>query len=264
MLDDHESTAKFALLRIRYILRLSWALAWARFKLRIAGRYLGIFWYILEPLAFFLILLSLQINVGAASIPRYPEYLMLGLIMTNFFISTISGSIGSIRENKNMVQSISIPQEVLPLSTVIQFCFSHAIEFLFFIVIIIYYGMFSWVVLWYIPIFVVFATFVLGLSFLFATLGVFIEDLNNIWSVGSRLLWLGTPIFYALTPGTLLARANDFNPLYYFMTFARTTVVYSSVSETAFIFGVIILSVLTLIIGEAVFSKTKISFGEYL
>jgi ABC-type polysaccharide/polyol phosphate export permease len=77
-----------ATLRLGHIMCLSWALALARFKLRIAGRYLGIFWYVLEPLAFFIILLSLQVNVGAGSIPHYSAYLLLGLIMTNFFIGT--------------------------------------------------------------------------------------------------------------------------------------------------------------------------------
>lgn len=251
-------------LRVGHIMRLSWALALARFKLRIAGRYLGIFWYILEPLAFFLILLSLQINVGAASIPHYPAYLLLGLIMTNFFIGTTGSAVGSVRENRSLIQSISIPQEVLPISTVIQFCFSHGIEVIFLVVALLYYGLFSWSIAWYLPIFAVYAVFVLGLSFLISALGVFIEDLNNIWAVGSRLLWLGTPIFYALVPGTLLSRANGFNPLYHFITFARTVVVYDSLPKLSSMIGIILLAVLTLILGIMVFSKTKKRFGEFL
>ena len=43
--------------KIKSISALSFSLAKANFKIRNEGSYLGIFWYLLEPLAFFIVLL---------------------------------------------------------------------------------------------------------------------------------------------------------------------------------------------------------------
>ncbi len=45
---------------VRNILRISLILAKTNFKLRIEGSYLGILWYLLNPLALFLILLLIK------------------------------------------------------------------------------------------------------------------------------------------------------------------------------------------------------------
>jgi len=249
---------------MRTVCRLSFALANAKFRQRIAGRYLGILWYILEPLAFFLILLFLQANIGAAAIPRYPAYLLIGIIMLNFFVSCTGSALTSMRENKNLIQSVNIRTEALPLATVIQFCYSHFFEFVLFVVAIVIANDFSWNIVWYPVVFFVYAAFVLGCSYVLATIGVFIEDFNNIWSVASRLIWLGTPVFYVLTEGNLLYDANRLNPLYYFLTAARQAVVYGVMPDGTLIAVLISVSVSTLAVGLAIFAKYRRRFAEFI
>ena len=72
-------------MRLKKFIELSFALAKAQFKLRNEGSYLGIFWYILNPIFIFsLLLLIFSTRVGQG-IPHYPLYLLLGIIMFNFF-----------------------------------------------------------------------------------------------------------------------------------------------------------------------------------
>ena len=244
--------------------RLGLALARVRFKQRIAGRYLGILWYVLEPLAFFLILFFLQVDIGAGGIPHYPAYLLLGLIMLNFFLGSTGSAVNSMRESKNLIQSVNIRTEALPLSIVIQFCYSHAFEFLLFLGALFVFGDFSWSAAWYPLIFFVYVVFVLGCSYILATIGVFIEDFGNIWNVLSRLIWLGTPVFYVLTPGNLLSDANRLNPLYYFLSVARDAVVYGVMPSPALLVFLPLGSLAVLGAGLALFMRYRRRFGEFI
>jgi len=253
-----------ALDNLGIVCRLALALANARFKQRIAGRYLGIFWYMLEPLAFFLILLFLQANIVANTIPQYPAYLLLGIIMLNFFVSSTTNALASMRESKNLIQSVNIRTEALPLATVIQFCYSHMFEFALFVVTVLIIKDFSWNVVWYLPVFFFYAIFVLGCSYILATAGVFIEDFKNVWTVLSRLIWLGTPVFYALTDRNLLYLANLFNPLYYFLLAARDAVIYGIMPDCSLLLSLPIFSLAVLVFGLAIFERYKRRFAEFI
>ena len=75
--------------RLKSILGLSLQLAKARFKLRNEGSYLGIFWYLLEPFLLFVIILGIRSAfVGGSGGEDYPLYLIIGLVMINFFTGT--------------------------------------------------------------------------------------------------------------------------------------------------------------------------------
>ncbi|MBD3260723.1 MAG: ABC transporter permease, partial [Candidatus Altiarchaeales archaeon] len=64
---------------------LSLSIAEAEFKLRNEGSYLGILWYLLEPLLMFILLLFVFSKSLGQDIPHYPLYLLVGIIVFNFF-----------------------------------------------------------------------------------------------------------------------------------------------------------------------------------
>ena len=69
---------------LKKTITLSVALARAHFKLRNEGIYLGIAWYLLNPLLLFAILFFVFSDRLGSSIPYYPAYLFLGIIMFNY------------------------------------------------------------------------------------------------------------------------------------------------------------------------------------
>lgn len=244
--------------------RLAGTLAVSRFWLRNAGSYLGVLWYLLEPLVFFLLILLLRPSLFVADIPQYPSYVLLGLIMVNFFVATTSAAVKSLRDSRDLVKSVSMPLESLPLSTVLQFCLSHTFEFALFVVFAAAYGELRMTVLVYPAIFAVYALFTLGMSFLLATVGAFIEDLGNIWPAFSRLLWLATPIFYAITPGSFLSVINQLNPISHFIGFAREIVVYGRAPDVV-AFGGLMFGSLALAAGSVgLFCALRKRFAELL
>ncbi len=246
------------------VMELSFYLAKFRFKLRNADSYLGILWYLLEPLAFFLIILLLRGNLTISPIAHYPIYLLIGLVMLNFFIATTNQAAGLIVGSKSMIKSIRIPIEALNLANVMQFCFSHFFEFLLLVCFMVYFGSLTIWILAYPLIFIVYVLFTAGASFIIATVGVFVEDTRNVWLVLSRLIWLGTPVFYSLHPDTLLYRLNLINPLFHFVNIAREMLIDHHLPSSLYLLAITLFSVAIFLIGLKVFMKYKKMFGEYM
>lgn len=248
-------------------LALGFSLAKTNFKLRNEGSYLGLLWYILSPLALFAIILLVKNQVlvnGGAETPYYPVYLLLGILMFNLFVQTTSASIGAISSNANFVKSIKIPLESLVLSKVFQFIFSHLFELILLVAFLVHLGMPLMGILPYLLVLMLFLIFISGVSFLFATIGTFVSDLQNVWSVIAQLLFFMTPIFYIPSEGSILYKINLFNPLYYFIDLAQN-VVFGGFAGPMSIWGIAaIISLLTYSIGFLFFNKYKRKFAEYV
>ena len=159
---------------------LSYSIAKANFKLRNEGSYLGIFWYLLNPLSLFVILLFLRgAFFSTENIKFYPIYLLIGIIMINFFNQLIGFSVNIIKNNSGYVKSIKISQEVFVFSMVIQSIFSHMFELMLVAVLFIYFKVSLIGILFYLFIFIFFTIFTSGLCLIFAVIGLYINDFNN-------------------------------------------------------------------------------------
>ncbi|MCF7865588.1 MAG: ABC transporter permease [Candidatus Pacebacteria bacterium] len=250
---------------MRSVLRLSFSLAKTNFKLRNEGSYLGILWYILSPLLLFLILLFVkQEAFSVKNIPYYPIYLLSGLLLFNLFTQIIGSSIVAISSNAGFIKSIKIPMEALVVSKAIQFLFSHVFEIFLLGLCMFYIGLPLVGLLLYVPVLILFILFLLGLSFIVSTIGVYISDLNNVWTVFSQLLFFVTPIFYVPQMGNLIYQVNEYNPLYFYMRLAREVLIGGQgVSFNNFIFAGLS-SFVVLFAGIFIFAKNKYRFAEHL
>ncbi len=91
--------------KIKKNLKISLALAKADFSLRIEGNYLGIFWYLLNPLAMFLVIILIK-NYALKNVDTeyYAIYLLIGLTGFNFFKQALTNSIKSIRSKMDYLE----------------------------------------------------------------------------------------------------------------------------------------------------------------
>jgi len=53
-----------------------------------------------------------------AGIPRFPIYLLSGLLVWNFFTAALNSGTGSVVANSGLVKKVWFPREVLPLASV--------------------------------------------------------------------------------------------------------------------------------------------------
>lgn len=239
---------------------LSFSLAKAGFKLRNEGSYLGILWYLLDPLIMFLIFFSVRGLVGKG-IENYPLYLLLGLIMFNFFRKTTSYAVKAITINSGLIKSLNVNQTVFVVAIVLQSSFSHFFEVILFVIFAFIFKIQVLNILFYALIFIFFLLFVLGVSFIIATIGVYVGDFGRIWTLLTRLIWFVTPIFYS-SKLELPFNINPLNPLYYFITVAREIMIYNRFPELWLIFGMIFFSIISILYGIYTFNKHRNKFAE--
>src|SRR6185437_9679410 len=88
------------------------------FKLRYQGSVLGYMWSLLRPLFMFA---TLYIVFGVflkakGNIPHYPVYLLLGIVLWNYFGEVTSGSVGAIVGKGDLLRKINFPKYVIILA----------------------------------------------------------------------------------------------------------------------------------------------------
>lgn len=172
------------------------------FKLRYQGSVLGYAWSLLRPLLLFLILYIVFVKflrVGQG-VPHYPVYLLLGIVIWNFFLEMTVQSLGSIVGRGDLIRKISIPRWMIVFSSSI----SALINFGLNLIVIFAFMLFNHVdflstsVL--LPlIFIEVYILALGLSLFLSAAFVKFRDINYVWEVVLQAGFYVTPILYPIT-----------------------------------------------------------------
>jgi len=172
------------------------------FKIRYQGSLLGYAWSLLKPLFLFLILyivFTKFLKIGS-DIPHYPVYLLLGVILWNFFTDATSTAMTSIVSRGDLIKKINIPKYLVVISTVISAFINLCLNFIVLIVLCaINHLPFSltWLL---VPVLLLELLFVvLSLGFLLSTVYVRFKDASYIWEVVLQGAFYATPILYPLS-----------------------------------------------------------------
>jgi ABC-type polysaccharide/polyol phosphate export permease len=248
--------------KIKEFFDLSIYLSKSGFKLRNEGSILGVFWYILNPILFFILLFIVFSKNMGLNIYNYATYLFIGIIMFNLFQNITIESTYIIKSNRHLFKSINFPRATFIVGNVFKFFYSHSIEFivLIFFSIIIHQNLSN--IFIYPIILIFFLLFITGISLILSSISIFLVDTKNIWEFMSKLLWFGTPIFYELEKETIIYNINLFNPLYYFITISRDVLIYNKIPEIWIIITAIGISLFFIILGTIIFEKLKYKFME--
>lgn len=193
---------KRLLQRYRYSIILLRELVITDFKLRYQSSFLGYLWSLLKPLALFAILYLVFVRylpVGG-KIPHLPVYLLLGIVLWNYFTEVTNNGVSSIVGKGDLLRKINFPKYVIVLAGSFSALINLVINFgvvLFFMVITHTPFMVSmvWVPVVVLELFV----FALGLAFLLSALFVKLRDINYIWEVLMQGAFYATPIIYSIT-----------------------------------------------------------------
>lgn len=247
---------------MKSFLGLSIALAKAGFKLRNEGSYLGIFWYLLNPVLLFALLFFVFKDRLGNDIEFYPLYLLLGIIMFNFFQETSLESTKILKGYSGLIKSINFQRESLISSIVIKRIFAHFFEIILFIIVLFIIKGPIANIIFYPIILIFFIFFIYGASLILSSIVIYFIDMENIWAFAVRLIWLSTPIFYSIGGQSKLLIFNMFNPMYYFITITRDVLIYNKFPELFLILGAIGYSLLALLLGLIIFNKLNKKMPE--
>jgi len=169
-------------------------------KARYKSSVLGFLWSLLNPLGMMLVFtVVFTILIPNNSVPRYPIFLLCGLLPWNFFSAGVMISINSIVGNANLVKKVYFPREALPLSSVLANLvnFLLGLVVLFVVLLVTNSHLSSW--LWLLPFVILIQTcFILGIAFLLSTVNVFYRDTMMIMDVVMLAWFFLTPVVYPI------------------------------------------------------------------
>jgi len=177
------------------------------FKLRYQGSALGYAWSLLRPLMIFIILYVVFVKflkIGNG-VPHFPVYLLLGIVLWNFFSEMTAQSLGSIVGRGDLIRKIRIPRWIIVLSSSI----SALINLFLNLVVVTAFLFINHVdllrtTLWLPLILLEVYIFALGISLFLSAAFVKYRDIGYIWEVILQAGFYLTPILYPLAKITNL------------------------------------------------------------
>jgi ABC-2 type transport system permease protein len=133
-------------------------------------------------------------------VPHYPVYLLLGIVLWNFFTETTVIGMSAVVGKGDLIRKINIPRYLTVLSTSASALINLAINLVVVLVFALINGimpMWSWLLF---PVIIAeLFVFSVSLAFLLAALYVKFRDITYIWEVGLQAAFYATPILYPLT-----------------------------------------------------------------
>ena len=227
---------------------------------------LGVLWSFLNPLFQLLIYSLVFPYIMGNRIENYTVYLIVGLMPWTFFNNSIIQSAATIVNNAGIVKKVYFPREILPISTttsnLVNFLITQIIVFFALIVSGVGFG----------PSLIVFPFIVileyillLGLSFIFSAITVYIRDVEYIINIFMMLMFYLCPIVYdpSFIPERLLG-IFKLNPMFHIISFYRDVLFNKTIPNLYDMLIVFVLCVLILLIGFKVFKKLEKRFAEEL
>jgi ABC-2 type transport system permease protein len=167
------------------------------FKLRYQGSVLGYAWSLLRPLLLFLILYVVFVKflkIGKG-VPHYPVYLLLGIVIWNFFLEMTTQSLGSIVGRGDLIRKIRIPRWIIVFSSSISALINLFLNLIVIAIFMLLNHVDLMVTLVWLPLILAEVyVFALGLSLFLSAAFVKFRDVNYIWEVILQAGFYLTPI----------------------------------------------------------------------
>ena len=238
-------------------------------KRDIIGRYkgsiLGFFWTFLNPLLQLIVYTIVFTQIMRMGIDDYYLFLFVVLIPWLFFSTCVSGGASCIWLNKDMVNKIYFPREILPFSFVTSNLVNMLLTMIVIFVVLFFSGKgFNIVALLYLPlILVVEYILALGIVLLVSGITVYFRDMEYILSIITMAWQFLSPVLYdiSMVPEDILFFFN-LNPMTPILTAYRSILYYKQVPEVKTLLHATILGVILLFVGAFTFSRLKRHFAE--
>lgn len=245
------------------------------FKVKYKRSVLGVLWSLLYPIlmmAVMAIVFSQMFKFKVEGI-NYLVYLMTGIVMFQYFSEASNNAMTSVVGNFGLLNKVYIPKYIFPLAKCIFVGINFVLTLIPWLLIIILtqFGLGTYpasINIYYILlpyIFLCLFLFTVGIGMFLSCVSVFLRDIFYIYGIVLTIWQYFTPVFYSIEilPASL-QKLFQFNPLYQFITAARSVVLYGNCPSlgTLLLCGGMSLGMLA--IGMIVFKKNQDKFIYYI
>jgi lipopolysaccharide transport system permease protein len=202
----------------------------AELRAEVRRGYLGILWWIIEPLLYMSVFFALfAVGLRGGGVDAVP-FLLTGLVTWKWFAVSVNKGVGILELNANVIKQINLPIFIFPSVAVIVNTFKFLIVFLLLIVFLVCYTTPSYEAWWSIPIILaVQLVFITSLTFWIAAIVPIIPDLQYVVPNCLLLLFFLSGVFFDIS--TINEQVRPFlllNPMALLIDSYRSVLVYGT------------------------------------
>lgn len=189
--------------RLRY--ELIYELVRKDLKVKYQGSVLGFLWSLANPLLVLIVYTIVFQYILKSTVPLFGLFLLSGLLIWNFFVSSVTSAATSITGNAGLVKKVPFPRSALPLASVGFAAVQAVLQFivLFAALIILGKAPIRPAIVLIVPALIVVSVMTIGFSFLVAALTVRFRDTQHLLEVMMFAWFWLTPVVY---PGGLVRK----------------------------------------------------------
>ena len=245
---------------------LALQIALTDFKLRYENSALGFIWALLEPLCMMVIMWFVFARVVRIKIPNYQLFLLIGLLMWNFFSRGTVQGIRAFTARLGILSKIYFPRSVIIFASCLTNLFFFCMEMVIFLaMMLIFHVPMGWHMLLLIPLFLLEFLLIYSISLFLAPLNLKYGDFGNLWGVLVRVGFYMTPILYSIS------FISDKMRFYYLlnpmarMISAVRAVIFPEIFLDDDYFWILPATVAVIFVaGEILFKRLEPRFGDYI
>jgi lipopolysaccharide transport system permease protein len=247
-------------------------------KREVIGRYrgsaMGLAWSFFNPV-FMLVIYTFVFSTifksrwgtgEEQSNSQFALVLFVGLIAHGFLAEVLNRAPTLILSNSNFVKKVIFPIEILPIIAIGGAAFHSAISlFVLFASLAFFNGFLQWTVLLSPLVFLPLLLITLGLSWILASLGVFLRDISQTVAIVVSVMFFLAPVIYPLTavpeswrPWLVL------NPLTFIIEQARDLIIWGKYPDWSGLAVYWLVAICISWIGYAWFQMTRKGFADVL
>lgn len=240
---------------------------------RYKGSWLGLVWTLVTPI---LLLLVYMFVFGFIFKARWPQssgvdegfasLLFCGIIVYMMFSEVLNRSPRLIVDNVNYVKKVVFPIEILSWIAIVNALFHFSISCVVLLVFVFFSDKnFSWHLLYFPFLIILFTLFLAGISWFVSALGVYIRDVTYVAGFLTTALTFLSPVFYpkSIVPERF-AMIMDLNPLTFYIESFRQIMVLGESPEFSAILIAAVISVSVFFLGYWFFQRVKKGFADVL
>jgi ABC-2 type transport system permease protein len=172
------------------------------FKLRYQGSILGYLWAVLRPLLMFAILYIVFVKFlrFGDTIPHYAVYLLIGIVLWNFFSESTSQGIQSIVSRGDLLRKINFPKLIVVISATATALINMLINLAVVVIFALFDGVSFTPLVLLLPLVILeLYVFSLSISLFLGAINVKYRDISSIWDVIMQAMFYAVPIIYPLS-----------------------------------------------------------------
>ncbi|MBI5189471.1 MAG: ABC transporter permease [Nitrospirae bacterium] len=241
-------------------------------KKRYTGSFGGLMWSVVHPLMTiftYYIIFSFVFGRKVAAdygTDSYALWLVGGLVPWFFFNETVTRSPGALQENRSLVTKTLFPSEIIPICLLASGIINHLIGlFILLVFAVIITGGISVYFPFVLVYFFLMTLMVLGLSWMFSSLNVFVRDVGQLLKIGMNLWFYYTPIFYPI--GIVPERFRivlELNPMYHVVEGYRNSLIAGRYPDPGHVAYLALFAFCTFAAGGLLYKRLKPAFADVL